>query len=204
MGADYIIKPINETEGELQQQLAFPALYATKVAHLKPGSRRLLEVLAVRVALKELFGDEEQEVSYSDEGRPSVPGPYHISISHTDGYVAVARSMTPVGIDIERRGNRVQKVVSHFLRPEEQQVLHACALDYQLALHLAWSAKETAFKVLGKDYYDLMNLTTITQVNPHEQILLLKAEGKEIPLLIHYLVAEEYVFTITRMLTETK
>lgn len=197
MGADYIIKPINETEGELQQQLAFPALYATKVAHLKPGSRRLLEVLAVRVALKELFGGEEQEVSYSDEGCPSVSGPYHISISHTDGYVAVARSMTPVGIDIERRGNRVQKVVSHFLRPEEQQVLHACALDYQLALHLAWSAKEAAFKVLGKAYYDLMNLTTITQVNPHEQILLLKAEGKEEPLQLKYIVEEEYVFTRT-------
>ena len=47
---DYIIWRINESEEELRAQLEHPELFADKVKNLKPGSKRLLEVLAVRCA----------------------------------------------------------------------------------------------------------------------------------------------------------
>lgn len=203
MKPDYIVWKITESEEELRAELSHPELFAKKIERLKPGSRRLLEVLAVRRAMKELFYGTEKEVLYTEEGAPYLAhGPF-ISISHTDGYAAViASEESPVGIDIERRGTRVERVVSHFLRPEELVVLHVAetesvllGMDYLLLLHLAWSAKETAFKILGKAYYDLQNLTTIQHLDLNKKILLLAVEGRKEPLQIHFDFSEDYVLT---------
>lgn len=191
---DYIIWKITESEEELRAQLSHPELYADKVARLKPGSRRLLEVLAVRRAMKELFYGAEREVLYTPDGAPYLAdGPY-LSISHTDGYAAVITSDVPVGIDIERIGSRVQKVVSHFLRPEEIAILQLYP-DYNLSLHLAWSAKEAAYKVLGKAYYDLQNRTTVQHIDWQQKRILLAVDNQQTPLHIHFDYTDEYVMT---------
>lgn len=201
---DYIVWKITETEEELRASLEHPEYYAEKVENLKPGTRRMLEVLAVRRALKELFYGVEQRVGYDDEGKPcllplspesqekTMP---HISISHTNGYAAViVDDDGPVGIDIEQRGKRVQKVTSHFLRHEEIAIL-ALSPDVDLALHLAWSAKETAFKVLGRAYYDLQNLTTITRLDWERRMLILAVSGRTQPMVIGFDYTEDYVLT---------
>ena len=190
---DYIIWNINETEEELRASLSLPEYFAEKIANLKPGSRRLLEVLAVRRALKELFYGEEQEVVYDEHGKPSLKaGKPYISISHTHGYAAVISSDVPVGIDIERIGNRVEKVVSHFLKQEELVTL-ALYSDAVPALHLAWSAKEAAFKILGQEYYDLQHLTTISHINVSQKTMSLNVEGRPRSLIVHYDYTEDYV-----------
>lgn len=205
---DYIIWNINETEEELRASLSHPEYYADKVQNLKPGSRRLLEILAVRRALKELFYGEEQQVVYDEHGKPSLAEaetaattiggssqgkklPF-ISISHTQGYAAVISSKVPVGIDIERIGNRVEKVVSHFLKEEELVTLSMYA-DQVPALHLAWSAKEAAFKILGQEFYDLQHLTTVTHIDTEKNTSLLAVNGRTQPLTVHYDFTEEYV-----------
>ena len=246
---DYIIWNINETEEELRKSLSYPEYFAEKIANLKPGSRRLLEVLAVRRAMKELFYGEEQEVVYDEHGKPSLKaGKPYISISHTHGYAAVISSDVPVGIDIERLGNRVEKVVSHFLKPEELvtlalysdtipslrslpsyrkvspvflrslpsckkvspdflrslpscrkvspdslQSLPASKKVSSLFLHVAWSAKEAAFKILGQEYYDLQHLTTISYVDIAQKTMLLNVKGRRRPLIVHYDYTEDYV-----------
>lgn len=205
---DYIVWNINETEEELRASLSHPEYFADKVQNLKPGSRRLLEVLAVRRALKELFYGEEQRVVYDEHGKPSLADlataaktaetssqgkklPF-ISISHTQGYAAVISSKVPVGIDIERIGNRVEKVISHFLK-EEELVTLSMYTDQVPALHLAWSAKEAAFKILGQEFYDLQHLTTVTHVDTEKKILLLAVKGRTQPLIVHFDSTDEYV-----------
>lgn len=204
---DYIVWKISETEDELRKNLSHPEYYADKVANLKPGSRRLLEVLAVRRALKELFYGKEQWVVYDEHGRPSlrkeeiaIPDdvnrrenePPYISISHTDGYAAVISSKVPVGIDIERIGKRVERVVSHFLQPQELVTLSHYE-DQLPTLHLAWSAKEAAFKILGQAYYDLQHLTTVTNIDIARKTLILNVKERTKPLIIHYDHTEDYV-----------
>lgn len=190
---DYIIWKITEAEDELRFSLSHPEYFAEKIANLKPGSRRLLEVLAVRRALKELFYGEEQQVSYDEHGKPSLPdGKPFISISHTQDYAAVITSDVPVGIDIERIGNRVQKVVSHFLKEEELVTLSMYS-EQVPALHLAWSAKEAAFKILGQKYYDLQHLTTVTGLDTTNKTLLLAVNDRPQPLIVHYDHTEDYV-----------
>lgn len=201
---DYIIWHINESEEELRSGLSHPEYFIDKIKSLKPGSGRLMEILATRRALKELFYGQEQQVMYNEEGRPFLQGdsaPY-ISISHTKDYAAVILGETPVGIDIERRGNRVQRVVSRFLKPEEIAVLNLAASmndklspeeSLCLAMHLSWSAKEAAFKILGRKYYDLQNLTSVEQIDWQSCQLTLRVSGFDEPMHIHFDFTDEYV-----------
>lgn len=198
---DYIVWHINESEEELRAELQHPEYFAEKVASLKPGSRRMLEVLAVRRAMKELFYGKEQRVGYDEGGRPRLIGDRHdmpyISISHTTDYAAVIASEHPVGIDIERMGKRVARVVSHFLKPDEVARLTLLAGEDEeqlsLFLHLAWSAKEAAFKVLGRAYYDLQRLTTIKMLSLQARQITLAVEGRQHPMTLHFDYTEDYV-----------
>lgn len=193
---DYIVWKITESEEELRAELEHPELYADKVSNLKPGSRRMLEVLAVRRAMKELFYGQEQRVEYDEHGRPSLAGGPYISISHTKGYVAVITDDVPVGIDIERREHRVQRVTSQFLRHEELAML-AMTPDNDLALHLAWSAKEAAFKILGQEYYDLKQRTTISRIDIEKRSLWMEIDDYEKPLKLRYDYTDDYVLVWT-------
>lgn len=196
---DYIVWRITESEAELMESLQHPDYFAAKIEGLKPGSRRKLEVLAVRRALKELFYGEEQQVGYDEHGRPWLPAQpkLHVSISHTDGFAAVIVSEREVGIDIERRGKRVQRVVSHFLKPAEVASItlqaHQDEELLSLYLHLCWSAKEAAFKVLGPDYYDLQHLTTVQMISLPARQITLVAEGCSHPFVLHFDYNDEYV-----------
>lgn len=197
MAVDYLVRPIAESEEELLARLSHPEYFAEKIEKLKSGSSRMIEVLAVRSALKDLFQGVEQQVLYTTEGKPylTVGQAPCISISHTKGYVAVIRAEHPVGIDIERRGTRVERVVSHFLKPEELSLLSEGVDEEkrQLSLHLAWSAKEAAFKVLGREFYDLQHLTTVTEIDWENATLSLSVSGQDQPLLVHFEYTEDYV-----------
>ena len=192
-----IVRRITESEDQLRASLMRPELFADKVATLKPGSRRLLEVLAVRRALKELLDGEEKAIVYDEHGAPSLQADSrYISISHTRDYVAVILSDVPVGIDIERREQRVQRVVGHFLQPDEEARLGMLSADDEqlsLALHLAWSAKEAAFKVLGQDYYDLQHLTSVSHIDWQSCVLRLRVDGMTSPLALHFDYTADYV-----------
>ncbi len=193
---DYIVWKITESEEELRAGLSHPEYFEAKVRNLKPGSRRMMEILAVRRALKELMYGEEKCVIYDSYGKPSIdePDAPYISFSHTRQYVAVIASDVPVGIDIERRGDRVQRVVPQFLTPDEVAVL-SLTPDIDLAFHLAWSGKESAFKVLGQSFYDLKKLTSIVCVDMERKVILLHVEGRELPMHIHFDFTDDYVLT---------
>jgi phosphopantetheinyl transferase len=202
---------LTETSAELAALLQRPELYAAKVAGLKPESRRLREILAARCLLRAVTG-REWAVAYDADGRPyDADGGEALSISHTEGHVAVIVSKrlprpdcrpSGVGVDIERLGHRVARVAERFLVPPELALLaaaeprfaHAAELD-AITLHLAWSAKETAYKVLGTTYYDLQHRTTVAAIDPDRRRLTMRAADVPRPLDIAYHVAEDYVLT---------
>ena len=165
---------IAETASELKAQLQLPDMYADRIARLPEDSRRMREILAVRCLLKAMTG-EEQRVLYDKDGKPLAPQQMesvryengkeihyvwsHLSISHTDGWAAVILSDHPVGIDIERLGRKVQHVTSHFLKAPEMEFLQD-----DVELHIAWCFKESLFKILGRDYYDLRRRTSVRKI----------------------------------------
>lgn len=171
---------------------------------------RRVEWTAVRVLLYTVL-DRQVHISYNDQGAPLLPGyeGLHISISHTKGYVAIALSESvPVGIDVEQierieeRTNvfddkeklpRVEKVRTRFMRDDE------CA-ETTIGLLLHWSAKETLFKVLGREG---VNFVDEMQVSPFDET---QYEGEftiedlkeDDTYIIYYKVFDNFVLTYTK------
>ena len=155
----FAIWKVEESNGQLRALLkgAFP--YDADISRMKAESRRS-EYLAVRVLLAEVCG-EEKEICHEPSGKPFLAdGSFHLSISHTKGYVAVALHPTrEVGIDIEQVSGMVLKVADRFMSVEELQG-EKKALEtysggaerstlYYMLLH--WSAKETMFKLMNHE-----------------------------------------------------
>lgn len=126
--------------------------YQTDLAVFRT-EKRLQEWLAVRVLLQELL-DEPPRIAYHPNGAPYlVDSPYHISISHTKGYAAVLLQEEPcAGIDIEYRSDRIVKIRSRFMTPEEEANINKEHATEHLLVY--WCAKETLFKMLGRDEVD--------------------------------------------------
>lgn len=118
------------------------------VAH----ATRRCERLAARLALLQL--GVSAPVVYTSQGKPEIfDESAHISISHTRGWVAVAVSSRPIGIDVERWSARPLRAAARFLSERERDWLSASdgAAD---AATLLWSAKEAVYKMLGAEGVD--------------------------------------------------
>jgi 4'-phosphopantetheinyl transferase len=110
---------------------------------------RRKEWLATRALLNQLAG-EPMQIKYSTEGCPFLEkGKYHISISHTAGFVAVILHKIFIpGIDIEHSTRQVGRVASRFLSADE---FGACTEQSGISnrkLLLHWCAKEAIFKMV--------------------------------------------------------
>ena len=110
---------------------------------------RKKEWLATRAILNELTR-ETTEIKYYTDGRPYLEScKYNISISHTDGFVAIMlHEISFPGIDIEQSSRQISKVASRFLSPDEAD---ACRVTTEFSNHkllLHWCAKEAIFKMV--------------------------------------------------------
>lgn len=106
--------------------------------------KRKLEWVCSRLILKQLTNCYPK-ISYTTNGKPYLTDQeQHISISHTNKYVAVSVSNQPTALDIEIVSTRVERAAKRFVHDEESTFITTEALnDY---LTLIWCAKETLYK----------------------------------------------------------
>jgi enterobactin synthetase component D len=83
-----------------------------------------------------------------DQRQPLWPAPWSGSISHCDTRALAVVAARPVGIDIENVLTLAlaEELESSIISPAERGVLKASGLPFELALTLAFSAKESGFK----------------------------------------------------------
>jgi len=118
----------------------------------------LLEIKRGRQAEKEgvyclltMMLGYEPLLEHNEDGKPIIKD-YHISISHTIGYVAVIISREyEVGVDIEYVSDRVNRISSRFLRDEEDFTDTTDKL-------IAWCAKETMYKLYSSEHLALKDI----------------------------------------------
>lgn len=187
---------MEETFEELLCYFADPAKQLDQMQHLTAPFRRL-EWLSVRALLKELCG-EEKLVEYLPTGMPYLSDhSYHISISHTRGYVAVIlNSQKKVGIDIEQYGERILKLRSKFMSEQEISAVSAEKEVHHLLLH--WSAKETIYKLLGEEGVDFKEHLLISPFIPAEKGTFDACElrtDKQQKFQLHYQIHPDFVIT---------
>lgn len=105
---------------------------------------RLREQLTTYCLLEAMTGRSDIVVGHTQSGKPFVDG-MEISLSHTKGWAAMILSdYHCVGIDIEYVSERVNRVASRFIRPDEESETLAKRL-------ITWSAKETVYKLLSSE-----------------------------------------------------
>ncbi|MBO4590671.1 MAG: 4'-phosphopantetheinyl transferase superfamily protein [Bacteroidaceae bacterium] len=168
---------------------------------LKARSRvRRTERLAVRVLLQLVLG-EGHPIGYLPSGRPFLKdGAYQISISHTTHWAALAWDKEQrVGIDIERRSDRVLRAADRFISREERLAANVFGTqpspEYEL---LMWSTKESAYKLLDMTGLDLL---CDIRVVPDNRVgdsgtCALCAKGFRHPLQAQYHFRPEYLLTV--------
>lgn len=137
---------IEETVADLEKWMNWTLEESNKYASFT-HERRKKEWLSVRILLKNLLGSNAK-IEYNSFGKPFLKEG-HISITHTNNYVAIAFSPTQsVGIDIEKYSDQVLKLKDRFLNPKELLELKKANFTYPELF--AWCAKETLFKIYGK------------------------------------------------------
>ncbi len=124
------------------------------------SEKRCKEWLAVRVMVAGLFGVDARIV-YDENGKPALVGSdVHISISHTDGYAAIACSCDEVGLDIELSSRNVLAVAKRFMQHELLDAVSAHDANHVALCH--WCSKEALYKItgdLGGNFKDNISVT---------------------------------------------
>jgi phosphopantetheinyl transferase len=124
----------------------FPASWSTPSIE-NPIKKR--ESVAARYCLHQLSPEFESLILVqNDRNRPFFQdSDWHISLTHSYPYVAAACSrQNRIGIDLEKPGRNIEKIAPRFLCPTELTKWK----DASTVLTLAWSAKESIYKAVGK------------------------------------------------------
>ena len=126
---------------------------ADDAAHATAGlssPKRVTERLAARALLRMAFPGDYDRIVYDGHGRPMLAhGRAQVSISHTDGYAAVALSCRRIGVDIELRTGKALRLGGRFMDDVELAWVLAAG-DPETAATAVWSAKETVYKAVGR------------------------------------------------------
>lgn len=138
---DYFLQALQLTEAE---QEAYAAM--------KPHRQR--EWLSSRFLLHRLAGDKQRHAILKDKhGKPYRENcPEYISLSHSRDFVAVILSEKPVGIDIQKKEDKITRIAHKFVNQlEDNRIPDSTAPDYY---HAIWGAKESMYKAYGKKNLD--------------------------------------------------
>ena len=161
-------------------------LYESIKSH---GSKsRIIEKLAVHALLIEMTGQRDIIVGHNSDGRPFVDG-WNISISHTKGFASVILSRSnEVAVDIEYISDRVSKMVSKFVREDEQ----ADNLIQQL---ITWCTKETVYKYYSSQHLDFFDIRLLPfSPSTSGKVVVDNLRGNT-SISVNYVVTTDYILT---------
>lgn len=114
-----------------------------KINSVKSNQRKI-EILCTNLLLHE-FGIPEADFYYDSNGRPLLKNGKYISISHTNSFVVMIISDLKVAIDIEKKSDRIMKVVDKFL---DFELLYLNDLKNEIdRITILWCLKECVYKI---------------------------------------------------------
>lgn len=185
---------ITESVDELLEILELDPDTIEQISHFT-SEKRKLEYLAVRCALLDLVG-HRVNIKYLPGGMPYLADhSMQIGISHTGHYATViTHPITPVSIDIERIGDKVQRVKHRFLHPDE--LANVDLRSERIHLTILWAAKEALYKIMGVEVVDFVNDLRIEPFQPYMSGTITAQESVtdvRATYTLHYKVYPEYV-----------
>ncbi|WP_195606989.1 enterobactin synthase subunit EntD [Klebsiella oxytoca] len=160
----------------------------------KRQSEHLAGRIAAVYALREV--GETEVPAIGDQRQPLWPHPWYGSISHCERSALAVVSVRPIGVDIERilTPDLAAELESCIINSAEKSLLDASGLGPELALTLAFSAKESAFKAIHPDVQAGVGFSDFTLAYIKEGNLLLRLSAGEYRL--QWIKAGDYVITL--------
>ena len=119
--------------------------------------KRQKEYICTRLLLREI--DCNLSITYNKWGAPTLNTNKNISISHSNNIIAIIISKKSVAIDIEIISKKPLKIKHKFLS-DHDKISHTIE-----ETTLAWSAKETIFKLHQKGDIDYKSDIQIKEIN---------------------------------------
>ena len=153
---------LDESPGELKKMVALDHEaedYFTSFSNEK----RKKQWLGYRLLLQQLLEVDSLNITYDKSGKPFIPGAsFHFSVSHSGEYsAAIIDRSNPVGIDIEKIRDRIERVKERFL--SEMELQNIGTENRNEKLHVCWGAKESLYKAYGNPEVDFMSNMHLTQ-----------------------------------------
>ncbi|WP_299683135.1 4'-phosphopantetheinyl transferase superfamily protein [uncultured Tenacibaculum sp.] len=146
--AKVLIWKIEESYDDLFQGTNLTSQSLKRVSNMKSDLHQR-GFLSVRHLLREV-GYEDHDLFYDEFGKPHLKDGTHISITHSFTFSALIVSKEKkVGIDIEKRRDKIVKIAHKFTPIEEyKSIANHDALVSKLTI--VWGAKESLYKIYGK------------------------------------------------------
>jgi len=148
-----------------------------------------LQHLAGRLLLRELYPEFPVElIRVADTRKPFLADdPFHFSISHCGDYAAAMVSTAyRVGVDVELKNGRIDRIMHKFLSKEEQFLLPRGAIKETATL--LWSAKESVYKWDGEGAVDFIGDIRVQKITgDHNQGTIPVLFRDDLSLVVHYL-----------------
>ncbi|TCP23559.1 4'-phosphopantetheinyl transferase superfamily protein [Tenacibaculum skagerrakense] len=143
-----LIWKIEESFEELSQGIELTTQSTDRVSQMKSEIHQR-GFLSVRHLLKEV-GYSDSDLFYDEFGKPHLKDGTNLSITHSFIFSALIISKdTKVGIDIEKRRDKIVKIAHKFTPIEEyKSIANHDALVSKLTI--VWGAKESLYKIYGK------------------------------------------------------
>lgn len=116
----------------------------------------LQQWLASRSGLQHLFKTSHRFFQKNETGKLELKDASHqLSLSHSDNYIAVAKSKQAIGIDLQIQTPKLERIAGKYLAKELLGELKKSPnyIDY---LHIYWGIKEALFKAYGLGKVDFI------------------------------------------------
>ncbi|WP_299623260.1 4'-phosphopantetheinyl transferase family protein [uncultured Tenacibaculum sp.] len=146
--AKVLIWKIEESYDDLFRDINLTPQSLQRVSNMKSELHQR-GFLSVRHLLREV-GYDDHDLFYDEFGKPHLKDGTHISITHSFTFSAlIVSKQKKVGIDIEKRRDKIVKIAHKFTPIEEyKSIANHDALVSKLTV--VWGAKESLYKIYGK------------------------------------------------------
>ena len=115
--------------------------------------------LILRNAISEIYGKCDYEISYTENGKPTLPF-CKFSLSHSEDFAACVISDKDIGIDIEKVRTVKKGSNLHFLTAEEIEFLKS-SKDYSASFIYLWTRKEALLKCADISSNELSSISVL-------------------------------------------
>ena len=105
--------------------------------------------MSVRHLLAEA-GYTDHDLYYTENGKPHLKDGKHISITHSYTFSAIIVSTQAVGIDIEKKRDKILRIAPKFTPIEEYLTLNNTEARVR-KLTIVWGAKESIYKLYSQE-----------------------------------------------------